>query len=85
MGYTTLGVADWNGDGLLDLVLNSIWGKVVWFPNLGTPTKPSLGAMLPIKVQWEGPARAWLGMAQTGKRGIAHPVANHPFCHRFQS
>ena len=55
-GYTTLGVADWNGDGLLDLVLNSIWGKVVWFPNLGTPTKPSLGAMLPIKVQWEGPA-----------------------------
>ena len=27
-GYTTLSVADWDHDGLLDLVVNSIWGKV---------------------------------------------------------
>ena len=27
-GYTTLNVADWDGDGLPDIVLNSIWGEV---------------------------------------------------------
>ena len=32
-GYTTLSVADWNHDGRLDIVANSIWGKVVWFEN----------------------------------------------------
>ena len=26
-GYTTLNVADWDADGLPDIVLNSIWGK----------------------------------------------------------
>jgi hypothetical protein len=25
-GYTTLNVADWDNDGLLDIVFNSIWG-----------------------------------------------------------
>jgi len=30
-GYTTQTVADWDGDGLPDLVLNSILGKVVWY------------------------------------------------------
>jgi hypothetical protein len=27
-GYTTLSVADWNGDGNLDVVMNGIWGRV---------------------------------------------------------
>lgn len=35
-GYTTLSVADWDHDGRPDLVVNSIWGKVVWFRNVGT-------------------------------------------------
>ncbi len=30
-GYTVLTVADWDGDGLLDIVANSILGKVVWY------------------------------------------------------
>lgn len=59
-GYTTLSVADWDGDGKNDLVVNSIWGKVVWFRNLGG--KPAeLAAAAPVEVGWEapGPKPAW--------------------------
>ncbi len=38
-GYTTIGVADWDGDGRPDVVMNSIWGRVHWYRNLG----PSAG------------------------------------------
>lgn len=53
-GYTTLSVADWNGDGLKDLIINSIWGKVRWYPNIGTKKAPAFGAEQLVKVQWEG-------------------------------
>jgi len=53
-GYTTLSVADWDHDGRLDLVVNSIWGRVVWYRNLGG--KPArLAAARPVKVAWPGP------------------------------
>jgi hypothetical protein len=42
-GYTTLSVADWNGDGLKDIIYNSIWGKVEWFENIGKLGKPKAG------------------------------------------
>lgn len=60
-GYTTLNVADWDGDGLPDIVLNSILGDVVWLRNTGTRTAPKLAAPQPIEVQWGGaqPALAW--------------------------
>ena len=60
-GYMTLSVADWDHDGLLDLVVNSIWGKVVWYRNIGTPTQPKLAAVMPVEVQWTGtpPKPAW--------------------------
>ncbi|RKX33325.1 MAG: VCBS repeat-containing protein, partial [Verrucomicrobia bacterium] len=60
-GYTTFSVADWNHDGLLDLIVNSIWGKVVWFENTGTKTNPRLAAARPVEVEWEGmpPKPAW--------------------------
>lgn len=54
-GYTTLSVADWDGDGLPDLIVNSIWGKVVWFRNVGTRRAPKLAAAQPIEVAWDGP------------------------------
>ncbi|MCY1719444.1 VCBS repeat-containing protein [Prolixibacteraceae bacterium Z1-6] len=68
-GYTTLSVVDWNGNGLLDIVCNSIWGKVEWYENIGTKTKTRLAAAKPIEVEWEGtnPKPAWNWWNPEGK------------------
>ncbi|NBR42574.1 MAG: hypothetical protein EBU04_06855 [Verrucomicrobia bacterium] len=68
-GYTTLSAADWDGDGLPDLIVNSILGKVVWYKNIGTRKEPKLSAAQPIEVEWEGaqPALAWGWMKPEGK------------------
>ncbi len=60
-GYTTFSVADWDGDALPDIVLNSILGDVVWLRNIGTRTAPKLAAPQPLEVEWNGPqpALAW--------------------------
>lgn len=63
-GYTTQTVVDWDGDGLPDLLVNSILGKVVWYKNVGTRTAPKLSTAQPIEVEWDGPqptlAYGWL-------------------------
>ena len=68
-GYTTFTVADWDGDGLPDLVLNSILGEVVWYRNVGTRRAPKLAAAQPIEVEWVGaqPALAWGWKKPAGK------------------
>ncbi|MDF1844173.1 MAG: sulfatase-like hydrolase/transferase [Rubripirellula sp.] len=53
-GYTTIDVADWDHDGLPDIVANSIWGKVVWYRNVGTRKHPKLSAARNVRVQWDG-------------------------------
>jgi hypothetical protein len=60
-GYTTLSVADWDADGLPDVVFNSIYGRVEWLKNIGTRTAPKLAAAEPLEVDWPGaPAKpAW--------------------------
>lgn len=57
-GYTVLSVADWDGDGKADLIVNSIWGKVVWFKGLGGL---KLAPGQPVRVAWDGetPQVAW--------------------------
>lgn len=68
-GYTTLSVADWNGDGLKDIIYNSIWGKVEWFENVGTKNQPKLSKSKPLEVEWTGqnPKPAWNWWNPEGK------------------
>ncbi len=62
-GYTTLSTGDWNHDGLPDIMANSIWGKVIWYENIGKKGKPELAPARPVTVIWpEGttpPKPAW--------------------------
>lgn len=60
-GYTTFTVCDWNRDGLPDILLNSIWGKIEWLENVGSLGSPMLVAPKPIEVSWKGeaPKPAW--------------------------
>ncbi len=51
-GYTTFSVADWDADGRLDIVFNSILGKVGWLRNVGSKGKPRLAAPRPVEVAW---------------------------------
>jgi len=54
-GYTTLSVADWDGDGLPDIVFNSIWGRIQWLRNIGSRTAPKLAPPRAVEVAWQGP------------------------------
>lgn len=53
-GYTTLSVGDWDNDGLHDIVINSIWGKILWYKNVGTKNNPRLASVKSIEVEWNG-------------------------------
>ena len=52
-GYTVPYVADWNMDGLPDIILNSIVGKIIWLQNTGTLTQPALSDAQSVKVDWQ--------------------------------
>ena len=61
-GYTAASVADWDGDGKKDIIVNSIWGRVEWHRNVGKVGKPKLAPAAPVKVKWGGagpPKPAW--------------------------
>lgn len=71
-GYTTFSIADWNSDGLPDIVLNSILGRVQWLRNVGSRTQPQLAAAQPVEVAWPHgsahgvPKPAWTWWTPTG-------------------
>lgn len=48
-GYSILSVADWDGDGRPDIMTNGIWGKIVWYRNVGTRPAPKLAAAQPVE------------------------------------
>lgn len=57
-GYTIPTVADWDGNGLPDILCNTIVGKVVWFRNIGSRQHPDLAPAEPVRVAWSGPPPA---------------------------
>lgn len=70
-GYTTLSAADWDGDGTLDILANSIWGKVVWYRNSGRTENglPVLEEAQSVNVEWRGatPKPEWTWWNPVGK------------------
>lgn len=68
-GYTTLSVADWDGDRLPDIVLNSILGEVVWLRNEGPRETPIFAEPRAVEVEWSGeqPRLAWGWRTPAGK------------------
>lgn len=53
-GYTVLSVADWDGDGLDDIITNTIWGNIQWYRNLGKKDLVSLAPAEDLTVCWSG-------------------------------
>ncbi|QHI68916.1 FG-GAP repeat domain-containing protein [Tichowtungia aerotolerans] len=51
-GYTVPTLADWDQDGLIDILLNTIAGKAMWLRNIGEKNAPAFSAAQPICVQW---------------------------------
>lgn len=68
-GYTNPSVGDWDGDGLLDIVTNGIWGKIFLYKNVGTATAPRLAPAQAIEVNWPGdtPKPSWVWWQPEGK------------------
>lgn len=52
-GYTVPCAADWDGDGDIDIIVNSVTGRILWFENIGTPTNGQLTQPKAIEVEWE--------------------------------
>lgn len=87
-GYFTVSVADWNADGRPDIVVNNIWGRILWLENLGPAESPVFAPAKPILVDWEGeqPRLKWgwltpenIGRAMDGKiTPPADPSNNDP-------
>ncbi len=80
-GETTLSVADWNHDGLPDLLVNSMIGEILWYRNTGTLHKPRLAASQHIEVEWPSapPKPRWNWWDPAGKQLVTQwrttPVA----------
>ncbi len=68
-GYTTLNVGDWDGDGLPDIIFNSILGRVEWLRNIGSRASPKFSQPQSIDVEWETdqPKLAWGWLRPQGK------------------
>ncbi len=49
-GYSNPSVADWDLDGRLDIMVNDIWGDIVWYRG----TAGGLAEAQPVEVEWPG-------------------------------
>ena len=58
-GYTAVTAADWDGDGLADIIMNSITGKIQWLRNTGSADMLELEAPKPVEIAGTAPKPAW--------------------------
>ena len=64
-GYSNPVLVDWDGNGLLDLLVSDMNGLYDWYPNWGTTTEPELGHPRRLHVSGEplfGPWRQQAGV-----------------------
>jgi hypothetical protein len=85
-GYTTLNVADWDQDGLPDIVLNSILSEVQWLKNVGTRSTPRFDQPQPVEVEWDSaqPTLAWGWLRPKGS-GLLTQWRTTPVVHDFNN
>jgi hypothetical protein len=87
---TTFTAADFDGDGLLDLVVGDTYGKVRYYRNAGTRTAPRFAApvevgdqkirMIPYAADWDGDGRVdVVGSSANGTVVFYRNLGNHRF------
>jgi hypothetical protein len=58
-GYTTLSIEDWDHDGLADLVVNGIWGRVNWHRREQQRVSFPQSVGIDSAESWSVPAWSW--------------------------
>jgi hypothetical protein len=72
-GYSNPLLVDWNGDGLLDLIVGDMLGLFDYYPNRGTQTQPRFGSPFRLHVGSEplfGPWRVQAGAGHFSGAGL---------------
>ena len=66
-GYSNPVLVDWNGNGLLDLLVSDMIGLYDWYPNRGTKNEPELGPPQRLHITNGEPLRGpWRQQAGVG-------------------
>ena len=77
-GYSNPVLVDWNGNGLLDLLVSDMIGLYDWYPNWGTKAEPELGPPQRLHVTdgepLRGPWRQQAGVGDFSVSGIPDVV-----------
>ena len=77
MGYPYPVYADWDGDGLPDLLLPNETNRIVWYRNIGTRDKPAFGPRQFLAV--DGFADSEQARAASGRLCAEENVPNQPY------
>ena len=58
-GYLNPLLTDWDGDGLCDVITNDIYGRYLWYRNVGSRHEPRFAAAEPLSCAGEPLTGAW--------------------------
>ena len=58
-GYLNPLVVDWDGDALFDVITNDIYGRYLWYRNIGSRQEPRFAAAEPLRCAGDPLAGAW--------------------------